>query len=495
MTRFLTLCALCFSLVTYSAYAIDLDIEPEHDAIIAPAAEAVDNTIENANTALSETADTIAPPAPSLQPIAPVAPVTNTVISDQPQTAEEFGPETRIFYARSVTSNNPEYKTRFSIIHNTPSPKRIGGERLYNLAENFFRLAVTGDQIEILDNPTFNLVGINSAEGRYGEIKFLDGARLNVHGPSKRFKGKWDLDGTGEGNLKITPTNLVSGVIPVHYKTFNADGTIVTDEKHDLYFKAMAMGPYNGYWSDGVDIGIYLWGMSAAKLDSKEMSYLGLDFGIVTHSSDEITGEVAEGLPAGLAPNAIASAGGASGAIIPFGGGNSYGGAAPFIGGVSGGFGLGFAGGGGGGVIGGGGDVINNQIINNGCIIGDVTIGGEGQNVTNNVTSNKGKVKCVADNDTDRFCMKNPTHPMCNKGEDDCEANPLAPGCEDFCTKHPTAASCCALHPERCDPVDPCANNPASLECNPSTPVSEPFIPLIFLSALIGFGFFKRKKM
>ncbi|TAD83591.1 MAG: hypothetical protein EAY75_14690 [Bacteroidetes bacterium] len=214
-------------------------------------------------------------------------------------------------------------------------------------------MAVSGNHIKILDNPVFNLVGINSAKGRYGEIKVLDGAVLTIHGTSNRFKGQWDLDGTGDRNLKITPTNLVSGVIPVHYKTFNANGTVLSDEKHDLTFKAMAMGPYNGYWSDGADIGIYLWGMSAAKLQSKEMAYLGLDLGIVTQNAPEATGTTGD--PA-LVPNTIVApmipiapmTGGdsATSSIMPFGGGNFS--PAPFIGGF-GGFGGGSFGGGGAG--------------------------------------------------------------------------------------------------------------------------------------------------
>jgi|GEM_PF-6183192 len=433
----------------------------------------------------------------------------------------------RIFQARSVTSNNPEYKTRFSIIHNTPSPKRIGGERLYNLSDASFRMAVTKNKIQILDNPVFNLTGINSGKGRYGEMRVLDGASLKIHGTSKRFKGKWDIDGTGARNLKVTPTNLVSGKIPVHIKTFTPTGKILTNEKHVLSFKALAMGPYNGYWTDGIDFSIFLWGMSNSKLKSKEMSYLGVDLGIVTEIEPEEVGD--DDLVSNVATNSIVpiSNSGSPSSIIPFGGNGFTGGFGGF-----GGFGGGFGGGGG------------NPVLPNPCF----GYGPDGSLIDLTDILPECKPICVRDpNDpkcTYEYCYENPFAPTCpdfckhvpdapkcceatpNGCPDPCDINPDAPNCQPECVKNPSLPECqidpCTQNPSlpECQ-VDPCIENPSAPECNPGTcienpnlpqckpdvcveypelpectptnPVSAPFAPFVFLVAILGFIYRRRR--
>ncbi len=200
----------------------------------------------------------------------------------------------RVYYVRSVSSNNANYKTRFSILHETPSPKRVAGERLYNLSDEAFRLKAKGNRLYLDGSPVFYLTGINKAKGNTGELRLYEGGYLEIKEYSPRFRGYWDADGTGENDLKITPSRLVSGELPARLVTKRKDGTIITDEEHTITFKAMAAGPYNGYWSDGDNVNLFLWGMSRAKLKSREFTYLGLDLGVTTFGSVP-TGSVAPG--------------------------------------------------------------------------------------------------------------------------------------------------------------------------------------------------------
>jgi hypothetical protein len=393
----------CIISVVMSLFAVSfayaIDIEPEHDVII-------EQPTIVAPTAPLSGQDIKKMPYQPTQQLSQIVPQKLPDITTQENNTNSVilpSNEQRIYYARSVTSNNPEYKTRFSILHNTPSPKRIAGERLYNISDNFFRLSVVGNKISILDNPVLNLIGINSAVGRYGEIKFLDGSLLTIHNTSKNFKGSWDLDGSGERMLKITPTNLISGVIPVHIKTFKPDGSVITDEIHDLTFKALAMGPYNGYWSDGADIGIFLWGMSNLKLKSKEMVYLGLDLGIVTQNAVENTDTIAEPEEELLSNSIIPSAPNNNNPVQPFGD-HTYS-SIPFMGGIGGGgLGGGWYGGGGGG---------GNQILD--C------------------TKTPNDPRCLVD------CTKTPNDPRCLL---DCTKTPNDPRCLVDCTKTPNDPRC-----------------------------------------------------
>lgn len=465
-------------MLSHNVYAID--IEPEHDAIIE-------------KPSVSKQAST---PKPTLNKDEKNVEITRQniplTVRNSIEQPDKNNHEQRIYYARSVTSNNPEYKTRFSILHETPSPKRIAGERLYNLSDSPFRISVKDNQITILDNPVFNLTGINSASGRYGQIKILEGGVLTIHGTSNRFKGNWDVDGTGERNLKITPTNLVSGTIPVHIKTFKADGSVVTDETHDLTFKALGMGPYNGYWSDGSDIGIFLWGMSNLKMKSKEMTYIGLDLGIVTQNATEETGTVGNDPVENLLPQSVitpveplAVDNNTTSSIAPFGGNNFA--PMPFIGG---GFGGGFV----------------NRPGNNTVIVVEKPVFCK-ENPNHPICKqdvckeNPLTPECQIDckkypnlPECTEFCKKNPNHPTCQS--DTCKQNPLAPGCQDHCKINPTSSECCALNPSQCSPIDPCLKNPNLSQCNPNNPdnpVSEPLAPLAILLGLLGY-YIRRKK-
>lgn len=412
-------------------------------------------------------------------PSKPLTPVVNNT----PQ-----NPNERIYYVRSMTSNNPEYKTRFSILHETPSPKRIAGERLYNLSDENFRISVVGNQIKVLDNPRFKLTGINSAKGRTGELALKDGGILNVESVSNRFRGNWDMDGTGDVSEKVTPTNLISGTLPATLITRNIDGSIRTHEDYLITFKAMAMGPYNGYWSNGDRMSIWLWGMSRTKTKSGEFTYVGLDLGITTVGlPQEATGTIIEDPTPVVAPIAPA----------PIIGNNTYI-PEPATGGIqTGPYGGGFGGGMmgyGGGFYGGGGETIiiekpycvenpNDAYCtklnclktpnDSRCII----------NCDKNPTHQNCQIDCIRNPNDSRCvvdCRKNPTHPTCvldctktpndSRCFVDCKRNPKHPSCVLDCTKTPNDSRCvvdCKKYPTHPVCVCDCKKTPNDPRCTP----------------------------
>ncbi|MEM6602780.1 MAG: hypothetical protein AAF621_01910 [Pseudomonadota bacterium] len=375
----------------------------------------------------------------------------------------------RVYYARSMTSNNPNYKTRFSILHETPSPKRIAGERLYNLSDEAFRFSALGNKITLLDTTHFKLTGINSAKGRYGELTLHKGGELHIHGTSKRFRGQWDVDGTGMRAEKVTPTNLVSGTLPATLKTYRPDGTLYSQEDHTLIFKAMAMGPYNGYWTDGQDIGIWLWGMSKKKLSSGEFTYLGLDLGIITQPAPVDNTPTAsivpqEKAPAPMITNSVPAP------VASFGGGGfpvgGFGGAViPFVGG---------GGGGGGGTT--------TVIVRDFC---DENPNDERcrpfcERFPDDKACRPFCEQFPDDKSCRPFCEQNPNdpecRPFCERFPDDekcrpfCEQNPDDPECRPFCERYPNDEKCrpfCEQNPDdpECRPF--CEQNPDDPECRP----------------------------
>ena len=344
----------------------------------------------------------------------------------------------KVYYVRSVTSNNANYKTRFSILHETPSPKRVAGERLYNLSDEAFKLRAKGNRLYLQDSPVFYLTGINSAKGNTGELRLKEGGYLEVKEYSPRFRGYWDADGTGENPLKVTPSRLVSGELPARIVTRKANGEVVTEEDHMLTFKAMAVGPYNGYWSDGQDMNVWLWGMSRSKVKSKEFTYLGLDLGVSTF---------------GAAP---------TGAIAPVR------------------------------------DPVSPAVD---MTTGPTESIGTGRNFAGPVNTPQTFQPFVATPVPGGIvptplppinippidvCIENPNAPECR--EDPCIENPNAPGCRDICIENPNAPECqedpCTLFPNNPE-CDKCVLHPEDPDCNP-TEVSEPAATLPALIALLG---------